>query len=602
VHSKRVYRAPDWTPSNIESEDSEFALLAQRRLTELDDAGGHRTLTAEEHRVKNLPGLHEGGVDKLSGKADSQLVHYAGLLTADPVANGKFFYWLFEHEDAANKPLMIWLNGGPGCSSMDGLFLELGPLRLSNPSNPVVTKNPHSWHHLANIVFIDQPVGTGLSFTSNKKGYAKNDDMINTHFYEFLTNFLKLHDRYTTKDPATGQLKSRKIFFTGESHAGHYIPNIVTHILKKNKEITQENIYIDIGGAALGNPWMDPKNQYDANEIAYGLGIINSGQKNYLMQKKQQCQKSLNSGKLNNRVCFDLLDEVIDATHVKGMNTKMLMYDARKSISNPASFPPGHEDVERYMNQRDVRKAIHAEASPQRFVECADPPYDALAQQDGKGSTKELAEMLDANVQTLVYSGQYDLICNHIGTETTLKELQWSGQKGWLEAKPGIFVDDNKHIHGYVTQHKNLQKLVILNSGHMVPMDQPEAALIMMREFLAGHPLSFGFQRVPISLQEPMLKCDDTHNDDSSSSSTSGSSTSGNQNNNNAYLEPTTTTGIQKHTSRSLHGVLLIFLVVALGVILALCYRAKGGGSVSNDYGADTSDARQYELVRAAES
>lgn len=116
----------------------------------------------------------------------------------------------------------------------------------------------------------------------------------------------------------------------------------------------------------------------------------------------------------------------------------------------------------------------------------------------------------------------------------------------------------------------------------------------MMREFLAGHPLAFGLQKVPVSLQEPLLKCDDTHSGGSTSDSASQ--------NNNAYLEATSAAGIKKHTSRSLHGVLLIFLVIALGVILALCYRAKGGSSVSSDHGADAKDQRQYELVAAAES
>ena len=106
--------------------------------------------------------------------------------------------------------------GGPGCSSMDGLFLELGPLRLNKGNIQI---NPHSWHHAGNVLFIDQPVGTGMSFTKNRN-YCKSDDAINTQFYKFVTEFLKLHNRYVDNKV------SRKLYMSGESHAGHYIPNM----------------------------------------------------------------------------------------------------------------------------------------------------------------------------------------------------------------------------------------------------------------------------------------------------------------------------------------------------------------------------------------
>jgi carboxypeptidase C (cathepsin A) len=161
-------------------------------------------LSAEDHRVTSLPGL----------LASANLVQYAGHLTVDETRSSNLFYWLFERpNDALSAPLVIWLNGGPGCSSMDGLFLELGPLRLDGEKLDTIKINPYSWHNVANMMFVDQPVGTGLSYTVAKDGYATNDDMINDHFYKFLQTFFKLHDRYTTTKG--GSKVTRSFFLTG---------------------------------------------------------------------------------------------------------------------------------------------------------------------------------------------------------------------------------------------------------------------------------------------------------------------------------------------------------------------------------------------------
>jgi carboxypeptidase C (cathepsin A) len=137
---------------------------------------------------------------------------------------------------------------------MDGLFLELGPLRLDAKGNTVKI-NPHSWHNVANLLFIDQPVGTGLSYTTSRDGYAKNDDEINKHFYKFLQSFFELHPRYTSTNDKK-QKVSRSFFMSGESHAGHYIPSMSAHILNKNKEVQatsgSQDVVISLEGIALG--------------------------------------------------------------------------------------------------------------------------------------------------------------------------------------------------------------------------------------------------------------------------------------------------------------------------------------------------------------
>lgn len=444
---------------------------------------------ASDHLVKNLPGLKE------------DLTSYAGLLPGDAKSGGKIFYWMVECSHNPEKaPLMIWLNGGPGCSSMDGLFLELGPFRIKGDSLDI---NPYSWHNVANIVFVDQPVGTGFSFTQSKSGYAKSDTMVNEHFYTFLQNFLKVHDKFMVNTQ-----KTRPIYFAGESHAGHYIPNMISHILAKNGETSMK---IDVQGAALGDPWMDPKNQYDATELAHSLSIISHGQMNYLIDQRAKCQKQLRDGRLSSTTCYRLLDDIIEASTTQG-KPKVLMYDARKYVHSTNEFPPGKREVERYMNKAEVKRAIHVDESPQRFVECADPPFDALSHQDGKGAMGELATALNTGIRVLVYSGQYDLICNHVGTETALRELKWDGQEQWKQARPGAWfaiANTNGQPAGYVRTYRNLQSVVVKDAGHMVPMDQPAIALEMIKKFVDGKDLSSQHSKIPVMEGPPALACEE---------------------------------------------------------------------------------------------
>jgi carboxypeptidase C (cathepsin A) len=215
----------------------------------LEEVEDHRQLsevTAEKHLVSSLPGLKE------------ELVHYAGHVNIDHAKGSNIFYWLFEApQNSDTLPLLIWLNGGPGCSSMDGLWLELGPLRL-DPNSASVLINRHSWHNVANLLFIDQPVGTGFAYTKSKNGLASNDDMVNTQFYTFLQEFFKLHPRYVNAASGSQHTSSRTrpLFISGESHAGHYIPTMAAHILQKNAAIgdsgSGDGLLISLEGIALG--------------------------------------------------------------------------------------------------------------------------------------------------------------------------------------------------------------------------------------------------------------------------------------------------------------------------------------------------------------
>ncbi|KAI0767256.1 alpha/beta-hydrolase [Fomes fomentarius] len=170
-----------------------------------------------------LPGLH------LKGPALPR--SYAGNIPVDRHGhpNNTLFFWAFEREGAdggtltapANssntEPWIIWLQGGPGSSSMRGLFTENGPIEVMSNGSWII--NPFGWHTLADTIWIDQPVGTGFS-TADAKGYAADEDQVAEDFLGFLRNLVSVFP----------SLSTRPLYLTGESYAGTYIPYIAKHL------------------------------------------------------------------------------------------------------------------------------------------------------------------------------------------------------------------------------------------------------------------------------------------------------------------------------------------------------------------------------------
>ncbi|KAF8141830.1 Alpha/Beta hydrolase protein [Boletus edulis] len=159
--------------------------------------------------------------------------------------NDTLFFWAFESSydsftAESDKPWGIWLNGGPGSSSLVGLFFENGPIQISNDYS--LFKNEYAWTNVADYVWIDQPVGVGFS-TADSKGYIYDEDQMAVDFMGFLENFVKVFPN----------LAERPLHLTGESYAGVYIPYITkAYFEMKNPPVNLARIAIGDGSIASG--------------------------------------------------------------------------------------------------------------------------------------------------------------------------------------------------------------------------------------------------------------------------------------------------------------------------------------------------------------
>jgi carboxypeptidase D len=431
---------------------------------------------------------------------------------------------------------------------MDGLFLEHGPFRLeqNEAGEWNIKLHPYSWHKSpAYMVYVDQPVGTGLSFT-RKKNYCRDDMEINYDFHYFLQNFLLtfsdlfLMDHPNSRDELPYQMK-RPFYMSGESYAGHYIASMVDYILQRNTDTnvsTSPLVYIPVNGAAIGNGYVNPYYQYSGSDVAYATGLIDAAQRAQLDFEETICHDEMKRGNVVADACYSLMESIVQQSFGGTSKYIVSIYDTRRTELRNVDrrFPPGHKDVEMYLgglpgtngavsmvDYKRVLKAIHAEESIDaglRYQECTDPPYFALQGTEGTGVVDQLIRILEheSKPRILFFNGMNDIICNHVGNERLLEALPWKHRDDWILSSRyawGDGIDGSSKPVGYVKEYENLIFLKILDSSHMVPMDSPAVSLEMMRTLLMKTSFQIREQTLQRSLPpstQDCEPCDDCRN------------------------------------------------------------------------------------------
>lgn len=168
------------------------------------------------------------------------------------------FFWFFpaQNGNKPDTPVMLWLQGGPGSSSLFGLFTEIGPIYIDGNGN--IQMRQINWNKNYHLIFIDNPVGTGFSFTSNEQGYARSQEDVARDLYSALTQFFQIYTDY----------QMNPFLVTGESYGGKYVPSITYKIHVENQN-PQVKVKINLKGMTIGNGLCDPVNQYMYGDFLY---------------------------------------------------------------------------------------------------------------------------------------------------------------------------------------------------------------------------------------------------------------------------------------------------------------------------------------------
>uniref|UniRef100_A0A0L0P529 Pheromone-processing carboxypeptidase KEX1 n=1 Tax=Candidozyma auris TaxID=498019 RepID=A0A0L0P529_CANAR len=423
-----------------------------------------RGSSVEDYLVTSLPGLFKIDTKDIP-------VMFAGQLRLYEQNDTHYFFWKFQDQHkapVAEKKLIFWLNGGPGCSSMDGALMEAGPLRVNKHKE--VVYNEGSWHKRADIVFVDQPAGTGFSYSDD---YANNLNDVSWHFKTFLEKYFDLFPEERHYD----------IMLAGESFAGQYIPYIAHGIIEHMPDI-------HLAGLLIGNGYIDPYTQgLSYLPFAQQAGIISTNHPNWrdLLSRQEECQKRVDHAKaektpaaadLATRVCDNVLSLLLQYTRDNraAKNEQCFnMYDYKLKDSFPSCgmhWPPDLQYVTPFLRDNNVMNSLNLE-NKISWKECRGNVGTHLNQRDFPPAISLLPDLLK-NTKIVLFHGDRDIICNYVGAEYLVRDLDWNGKKGFSESLPTYDWIHEGEKGGYLQSEANLTYVNVFEASHMVPFDKPE--------------------------------------------------------------------------------------------------------------------------------
>ncbi|KAH9927150.1 serine carboxypeptidase [Epithele typhae] len=434
-------------------------------------------LSALEYTTLRHPGFPAHSVRiKESRICDGEVRSYSGYI--DIEARHLFFMFFESRNDPATDDVMFWTNGGPGGSSALGLYMELGPCRVTGPNS--TERFEYAWNDRANVFFIDQPVGVGFSYAdfgeqvSTTPEAAKDVAAFVAIFFEHFSQF-----------------KDRPFHMAGESYGGRYIPLFAAAVYDQNAKLVEAGMApINLTSVMIGNGCTDELGMmeayYDAQCGDYGFPRVTDISDCIRMKQiVSRCKKRLQES------CKDIYD-AISSTSTK-LFSAVNPYDALRPCKEDADMRkcyPEVDFIESYLNIPAVKEAIGVDVHRNYTAINLELNARFFMAGDHVNYVAEdyLAALLERGVPALIYVGATDWICNWIGIGRMTLDLEWTGQESFRSSPlRDWFVDDE--VAGTTRSNGKLTFATIDGAGHMVPLDQPERGLALINRWLASRPL-----------------------------------------------------------------------------------------------------------------
>jgi cathepsin A (carboxypeptidase C) len=405
------------------------------------------------------------------------------------------FFWMFEKRtsslipetsqhkaadvSADDIPLIIWLTGGPGCSSSLALLTENGPCSV-NGDGETTSINPYSWTESAHVLWLDQPANVGYSYGQDND---TNEEMISEDAYYFLQAFFQSEDGE--------KYKNNPLYIIGESYGGHFAPAIAHRIWKGNNDLQDGLLTLNLAGLAIGNGLTMPEIQYQyfaemTQNNSHNLTLVDEDTYTEMKNAEDLCVLgiqlcNLGDTAVNNFACQKAYSFCQQSLVVPYIQTGLSVYDISKECGdNPLCIDLTPEET--FMNSQLTKQKLHVASHNPDWQSCNHDINERFHTDWMKDFSGYVADLINDDIPALIYAGDLDYVCNYLGNKAWVTELQWNDGDAFRAAKD----HDWNNGAGLAKTAGKLTFLQVYDAGHQVPTDQPEHALTMITQFLNG--------------------------------------------------------------------------------------------------------------------
>ncbi|XWS66142.1 hypothetical protein CRYUN_Cryun05aG0174600 [Craigia yunnanensis] len=408
---------------------------------------------------------------------------YSGYVTVNEQAGRALFYWLIEspvNRRPETRPLVLWLNGGPGCSSVAyGAAEEIGPFRI-RPDGKTLYLNPYAWNKLAIMLFLESPAGVGFSYTNTTSDlYTTGDRRTAEDAYAFLINWLERFPQYRHRD----------FYVAGESYAGHYVPQLSQIVYERNKGV--QNPVINFKGFLVGNAVTDDYHDFVGTfEYWWTHGLISDSTYRSLRvacdlgsstHPSLQCMNALRVAEVEqgNIDPYSIFTQPCKDTATLRRNMR-----GHYPWMSRAYDPCTERYSKVFFNRPEVQKALHANVTGISYPwqTCSDIVGNYWA--DSPLSMLPIyQELIAVGLKIWIYSGDTDSVVPVTATRYSIDALKLPTINSW---NPWY---DNGKVGGWSQAYKGLTFVTVTGAGHEVPLHRPRQAFILFRSFLKNKPM-----------------------------------------------------------------------------------------------------------------
>ncbi|CAN0928579.1 Serine carboxypeptidase-like 42 [Linum grandiflorum] len=431
-----------------------------------------------EDLVVNLPGQPKVGFKQ-----------YAGYVDVDAKTGKSLFYYFVEAEKAPlSKPLTLWLNGGPGCSSIGGgAFTELGPFYPKGDAKSL-RRNRMSWNKASNLLFVESPAGVGWSYSNTSSDYSTGDAATAKDMQVFMLNWFSKFPEY----------KTLPFFLTGESYAGHYIPQLAELLLDHNAQ--SKGFKFNFKGVAIGNPLLNlDQDAGSPYQFLWSHGMMSDELQQQIAKDCDFDDYTFENPHNQSAECNAALSNAMDIVGEYVNN-----YDVILDICYPSIFEQElrlkklatkmsvgvdvcmSSERKLYFNLPEVQKALHANRTKLSYPWTMCSPQLQYKETDGNiDILPVLKKIIQNGVPVWIFSGDQDSVVPLLGSRTLVRQL--AEDLNFKITVPYTAWFHKNQVGGWVTEYGNLLTFAtVRGAAHMVPYAQPSRALHLFSAFLRG--------------------------------------------------------------------------------------------------------------------